>query len=174
MVVGSAPKIAPMVARSSDFKSRLKVTVTENTKAPLATRPEILVIEDDPQIRTFLKAMLVAEEYRFFEAAAGADGLAQAATRNPDLVLVDLGLPDRDGVEIIREIRQWSLMPIIVISARGQERDKIEALDAGADDYVTKPFAPGEVTARIRAALRRAVVLDKSDVTETINFGNIC
>src|SRR5437870_2006956 len=116
---------------------------------PLASRPEILLIEDDPQIRKFLRAMLIAEDYRLHEATAGTEGLAQASARNPDLVLLDLGLPDRDGVDLIREIRKWSRMPILVISARNQERDKIEALDAGADDYVTKPFAPGEVSARI-------------------------
>ena len=142
-------------------------------KAALATRPEILLNEDDPQIRKFLRVMLMAEDYRFYEATAGVEGLAQAATRNPDLVLLDLGLPDRDGVELIRDIRKWSQMPIVVISARGLERDKIEALDAGADDYVTKPFTPGEVSARIRAALRRAAVLDKNEPSEIVNFGNI-
>lgn len=147
--------------------------MTEHTKAPLATRPEILLIEDDPQIRKVLKVMLLAEDYRFFETTTGIDGLAQTATRSPDLVLLDLGLPDRDGVEVIREIRKWSQVPIVVISARGQERDKIEALDAGADDYVTKPFAPGEVSARIRAALRRAAVLDRNEPLETVNFGDV-
>lgn len=145
----------------------------DGSKSPLASRPEILLIEDDPQIRKFLRAMLIAEEYRFYEATAGKDGLAQASARNPDLVLLDLGLPDKDGVDVIREIRKWSRMPILVISARGQERDKIEALDAGADDYVTKPFAPGEVSARIRASLRRAAVLDRNETSETIKFGNI-
>ena len=142
-------------------------------KTALATRPEILLIEDDPQIRKFLRVMLTAEDYRFYEATAGAEGLAQTATRNPDLVLLDLGLPDRDGVELIREIRKWSQMPIVVISARGQERDKVEALDAGADDYVTKPFARGEVSARIRAALRRATILDKNEAPGTVSCGNI-
>jgi two-component system KDP operon response regulator KdpE len=131
------------------------------------------LIEDDPQIRKFLRAMLLAEDYRLHEAVAGEDGLAQAAARNPDLVLLDLGLPDKDGIEIISDIRKWSQMPILVISARGQERDKIDALDAGADDYVTKPFAPGEVSARIRATLRRAAVLDKNEPADTIGFGNI-
>ena len=131
------------------------------------------MIEDDQQIRKFLRALLIAEDYRLYEAAAGEDGLAQAAARNPDLVLLDLGLPDKDGIDIIKDIRKWSQMPILVISARGQERDKIDALDAGADDYVTKPFAPGEVSARIRATLRRAAVLDKDEPSETISFGNI-
>ncbi len=140
---------------------------------PLAKRPEILLIEDDPQIRKFLKAMLTAEDYRLHESTTGHDGIAQAAARRPDLVLLDLGLPDQDGIDVISGIRKWSQMPILVISARDQERDKIDALDAGADDYVTKPFAPGEVSARIRAALRRAVVLDRNEAAETIDFGNI-
>ena len=147
--------------------------MSDHRKNPLAKRPEILLIEDDPQIRRFVKAMLTAEDYRLHEAAAGEDGIAQAAARNPDLVLLDLGLPDVDGIDVIREIRQWSQIPIVVLSARGQERDKIKALDAGADDYVSKPFAPGEVSARIRASLRRAAVLDKNDAAETVNFGNI-
>ncbi len=117
--------------------------------------------------------MLVAEEYRLYEAVNGAGGLAQAAARHPDLILLDLGLPDKDGIEVIRRLRSWGQIPILVISARGQERDKIEALDAGADDYVTKPFAPGEVSARIRASLRRSVVLDKDDTSENISFGNV-
>jgi two-component system KDP operon response regulator KdpE len=142
-------------------------------KSQLARRSEILLIEDDPQIRKFLRAMLIAEDYRLHEATGGADGLAQASARNPDLVLLDLGLPDRDGIDIIRDIRGWSQMPILVISARDQEKDKIAALDAGADDYVTKPFAPGEVSARVRAALRRAAVIDKNEVSETVAFGNI-
>jgi two-component system KDP operon response regulator KdpE len=146
--------------------------VTEK-KISLAKRPEILLIEDDPQIRKFLRAMLIAEDYRLYEAAAGHDGLAQAAARNPDLVLLDLGLPDKDGIQIIHEIRNWSRVPILVISARGHEKDKIDALDAGADDYVTKPFTSGEVSARIRAALRRAAVLDPDESSGTINFGNI-
>ena len=142
-------------------------------KPSLARRPEILLIEDDPQIRKFLRAMLIAEDYRLHESLTGNDGLAQSATRKPDLLLLDLGLPDRDGIGIIREIRKWSQMPILVISARDQERDKIEALDAGADDYVTKPFAPGEVSARIRATLRRASVLDNDQAADAVTFGKI-
>src|SRR5579863_3117546 len=119
-------------------------------------KPLILVIEDDPQIRRFLRATLAAEDYQFHEAITAAEGIAQAAARQPDLVLLDLGLPDRDGLEVIRGIRLWSQMPIVVLSARGQEKDKIAALDLGADDYVAKPFAVGELLARIRAALRRS------------------
>ena len=147
--------------------------MSDSRKNPLAKRPEILLIEDDPQIRRIMKAMLTAEGYRLHEAAAAEDGISQAAARNPDLVLLDLGLPDKDGIDVIREIREWSHIPIVVLSARGEERDKIKALDAGADDYVSKPFAPGEVSARIRANLRRAAVLDKNDAAETVNFGNI-
>jgi len=147
--------------------------VSDAKKSSLAKRPEILLIEDDPQIRKFLRAMLTAEDYRLHEASSGEDGLAQSAARNPDLILLDLGLPDRDGIDVIKKIRTWRQTPILVISARTQEREKIEALDAGADDYVTKPFAPGEVSARIRATLRRAAVLGRNEASETISFGNI-
>ena len=116
----------------------------------------ILLIEDEPQIRRFLRASLGAQGYRLVEAVTGEDGLLQAATRQPDLVLLDLGLPDLDGVDVIRRLREWASIPIIVLSARGQERDKIAALDAGADDYVSKPFAVGELFARLRVALRRS------------------
>jgi two-component system KDP operon response regulator KdpE len=119
-------------------------------------KPLILLIEDDAQIRRFLRAALAAEEYRLQEALNAEEGLAQAAARQPDLILLDLGLPDRDGLEVIRSIRQWGQIPILVLSARGQEKDKIAALDLGADDYVAKPFAVGELLARIRAALRRS------------------
>ena len=122
----------------------------------MTTNPEILLIEDDDQIRRFLRPTLAAENYRLHEAVTAAEGVAQAAARQPDLVLLDLGLPDGDGLAVIGEIRAWSALPILVISARGQERDKIAALDAGADDYIAKPFATGELLARIRAALRRS------------------
>jgi len=117
----------------------------------------ILIIEDDPAIRRFLRATLAAEEYQYFESVTALDGLAQINLRRPDLLLLDLGLPDRDGLEVIRQLRETSQMPIVVLSARGQEKDKIAALDLGADDYIEKPFAVGELLARIRAALRRAV-----------------
>ena len=118
------------------------------------TAPLLLVVDDDPPILRFLRAGLIAEGYRMVEAMTGADGLAQAATRAPDLILLDLGLPDMDGFEVVRRLREWSQVPVLVLSARGQEQDKITALDAGADDYVTKPFAMGELLARIRVALR--------------------
>jgi two-component system, OmpR family, KDP operon response regulator KdpE len=118
--------------------------------------PIVVLIEDEPQIRRFLRATLAGEGYRLFEATTGADGLVQAGSRQPDVVIVDLGLPDMDGVVVIRRLREWSAVPVIVLSARGQERDKVTALDAGADDYVSKPFAAGELLARIRVALRHA------------------
>jgi two-component system, OmpR family, KDP operon response regulator KdpE len=136
-------------------------------------KPQILVIEDDQQIRRFLRATLEAEGYQFHEALTAAEGIAQASSRQPDLVLLDLGLPDRNGLEVIREIRGWSQMPILVVSARGQERDKIEALDLGADDYVAKPFAVGELLARMRAAMRRAVPLGNTGAGEAFRFGAI-
>jgi two-component system, OmpR family, KDP operon response regulator KdpE len=122
-------------------------------------KPLILVVEDDPQIRRFLRATLDAEGYRFLEAVTAEDGLTQAAAHQPDLILLDLGLPDRDGLEVIRGVRAWSTLPILVVSARGQESDKIAALDLGADDYVAKPFTVGELMARIRAALRRSAAV---------------
>jgi two-component system KDP operon response regulator KdpE len=116
----------------------------------------VLLVEDEAQMRKFLHASLTADGYRLVETATAADALTQATARNPDLVLLDLGLPDRPGLEVIRTLRGWSAVPIIVISARGQEQDKIDALDAGADDYLTKPFGTGELLARLRVALRHA------------------
>ena len=117
----------------------------------------ILVVEDERRIRTFLRASLTTQKYKLIETDKGREGISLAASNVPDLVLLDLGLPDVDGIEVIREIRQWSRVPIVVISARGQERDKIAALDAGADDYLTKPFGLGELLARIRVAFRHTV-----------------
>jgi two-component system, OmpR family, KDP operon response regulator KdpE len=118
--------------------------------------PVIVLIEDEPQIRRFLRVTLTGRDYRVVEAGTGADGLVEVASRTPDVVVVDLGLPDMDGLDVIRAVREWSRVPIIVLSARGQERDKVAALDAGADDYVGKPFGAGELLARIRVALRHA------------------
>lgn len=120
------------------------------------TPPTILLIEDERQMRRFLRVTLQSEKYGVLEAETAADGLSQVATRNPDIVLLDLGLPDMDGLEVIEKLREWSAVPVIVISAREQEGDKIKALDGGADDYLTKPFGAGELLARIRAALRHA------------------
>jgi two-component system KDP operon response regulator KdpE len=116
--------------------------------------PKVLVVEDEQEIRRFLRVSLVGHGYRFLEAAAGKEGLLQAASQQPDLLILDLGLPDIDGLEVIAEVRQWSQVPIIILSARGQEDDKVKALDAGADDYLTKPFSVSELLARLRVALR--------------------
>jgi len=118
--------------------------------------PRVLIVEDDVQMRKFLRASLSSHGYRLVEAGDGAEGLSQAAAYNPDLILLDLGLPDIDGLEVTKQLREWASAPIIVISARGQESDKIKALDSGADDYLTKPFGTGELMARIRVALRHA------------------
>jgi two-component system KDP operon response regulator KdpE len=117
-------------------------------------RATILIVEDEPEIRRFLRSTLGAEDYKVVESSTARRGVIDATTHKPDLVIVDLGLPDFDGTEVIRQIRQWSTMPVLVLSARTQERAKIEALDAGADDYITKPFGVGELLARVRAALR--------------------
>jgi two-component system KDP operon response regulator KdpE len=120
-------------------------------------RPTILVVEDEPEIRRFLRTSLEAEGFRVAESATARRGIVDAGTHKPDVLIVDLGLPDFDGVEVVRQVRQWSAVPILVLSARTQERAKIEAFEAGADDYVTKPFGIGELLARIKVALRRAV-----------------
>ncbi|HTO90550.1 MAG TPA: response regulator [Candidatus Sulfotelmatobacter sp.] len=125
-----------------------------NAGAASTPAPLVLVVEDDAPIRRFLRAALEANGYRLREALTGKEGLALAATDVPDLVLLDLGLPDIPGLEVVRRLREWSRVPIVVVSARGQEQDKILALDAGADDYVTKPFAMGELLARLRVAFR--------------------
>jgi two-component system KDP operon response regulator KdpE len=119
-------------------------------------RPTILVIEDEPEIRRFLRSSLEAEGYRVAESSTARRGVIDAGTHKPDMAIVDLGLPDFDGVEVVRQVRQWSAMPILILSARTQERAKIDAFEAGADDYVTKPFGVGELLARIKVALRHA------------------
>jgi two-component system KDP operon response regulator KdpE len=119
-----------------------------------AQGPTILIVEDEPQMLRFLRASLATHGYRVVETTTAADALAQAAARNPDVILLDLGLPDLDGIAVTQRLREWTRTPIIVLSARGQDEDKIHALDAGADDYLTKPFGVGELLARIRVALR--------------------
>jgi len=116
---------------------------------------QVLVVEDEPAIRDVLRVLLEAESYRFIEAETAARGEIEARSHKPDLMLIDLGLPDDDGLKVIRSVRRWSPMPIVVLSARAMEEQKIAALDAGADDYVTKPFSAPELLARVRAALRR-------------------
>ena len=115
-----------------------------------------LVIDDEPQIRRLLRITLEGNGYRVIDATNGKDGILEAAQGRPDIVLLDLGLPDMDGVDVLKRLREWSRVPVIILSVRDRETDKIAALDAGADDYVTKPFSTGELLARLRAALRHA------------------
>jgi len=120
-------------------------------------KPRVLVVDDEQAIRRFLRIALTSQAYVFFEAAYGREALTMAAAQKPDIIILDLGLPDMDGVEVVRQLREWTQTPIIILSVRGSESDKIAALDAGADDYLTKPFGTGELIARIRAAMRRAI-----------------
>jgi two-component system, OmpR family, KDP operon response regulator KdpE len=135
--------------------------------------PIILLIEDDAQIRRFLRASLVTQGYELIEAETGREGLALAASRVPDVVLLDLGLPDMEGLEVIKQLRAWSVVPIIILSARGQERDKVANLDAGADDYLTKPFGVGELLARMRVALRKSLSTEENQPEPTYSLGKI-
>ena len=130
----------------------------------------ILLIEDEKAVRAFIQAALKTQKYRFLEAETGESALSLAASHMPDMVLLDLGLPDIDGMEIIKRIREFSALPIIVISARGQEQDKIAALDFGADDYLVKPFGTGELLARIRAALRHSLFIKRDAVDPPVVY----
>lgn len=134
--------------------------------------PVVVLIEDENQIRRFVREALEGEDCAVHEAATAAQGVTEAGTRKPDLVILDLGLPDRDGNSVIRDIRTWSGVPILILSARSAEQEKIAALDAGADDYLTKPFGLGELLARVRALLRRRTRLDEL-AGNTIRFGDI-
>jgi two-component system KDP operon response regulator KdpE len=136
-------------------------------------KPTVLLVEDEPQMRTFVRIALTANGYRVIEAETGTLGVQQAAAHTPDVVLLDLGLPDIDGVEVTRRVREWSAVPILVISARDQESKKVEALDAGADDYVTKPFGAGELLARLRVALRHAARSAQDPLTSVMTAGNL-
>ncbi|MEQ1518317.1 MAG: two-component system response regulator KdpE [Usitatibacteraceae bacterium] len=133
---------------------------------------QVVLIEDEPHIRRFVRAALEAESCEVVEAGTAERGLIEAGTRKPDLVIVDLGLPDRDGLEVIRDLRGWSNVPIIVLSARVAEADKIAALDLGADDYLTKPFGVGELLARVRSALRRSARTNDSGES-VVMFGDV-
>ena len=132
----------------------------------------VILVEDEMQIRRFVRSALEAEGCQVHEAETAQRGLIEASTRKPDLVVLDLGLPDRDGVEFIRDLRAWSALPILVLSARSQEDDKIAALDAGADDYLVKPFGTGELLARVRAILRR-LAKPAAEQTALVEFGHI-
>lgn len=134
-------------------------------------KPVVLVVEDDKSVRKLMSATLQAHDYRFIEAASGQEALLNATSRHPDIAMLDLGLPDMDGVEVIRAIRSWSSMPIVVISARSEDTDKIGALDAGADDYLVKPFSVDELLARLRAIQRRLAML-KSGAASSPVFVN--
>lgn len=132
------------------------------------THPKILVIEDDPQIRKFLTITLTSHDYAVIPSETGGESIRLVTSVKPDAVLLDLGLPDMDGTEVIRSIREWSKIPIIVLSVRNQEEEKVKAFDLGANDYVTKPFGTAELLARIRAALRDAIVAQAEETEITI------
>jgi two-component system KDP operon response regulator KdpE len=135
--------------------------------------PLLLVVEDEAPIRRFLHATLVAQGFRVLEATTGEEALHLAPSHLPDLILLDLGLPDMEGLEVARRIREWSAVPILVLSARGMERDKVAALDQGADDYVTKPFGVKELAARIRVALRHAARVGQPSADAVFSVGTL-
>ncbi len=134
-------------------------------------KPVAVIVEDEAQIRRFVRAALESENWHVHEAETLKQGLVEAGTRKPDLIILDLGLPDGDGVDFIRDLRSWATVPVIVLSARSDETDKIKALDAGADDYLTKPFGVGELLARVRATLRRRVPI--AGDTSSFSFGDV-
>ena len=134
----------------------------------------IMVVEDDAPVRNLITTTLKAHDYRFITASDGKSGVLEAASKNPDIILLDLGLPDMDGVEVIERIRSWSNTPIIVISARSEDTDKIDALDAGADDYLTKPFSVEELLARLRVTQRRLALMgNETDPQAVFMNGNL-
>ena len=135
-------------------------------------KPLILVVEDDAPVRNLITTTLKAHDYRFITAANGEGAELEATSQNPEIILLDLGLPDMDGVEVIRKVRSWSNMPVIVISARSEDTDKIEALDAGADDYLTKPFSVEELLARLRVTLRRLAAVPPGETASQSVFTN--
>lgn len=135
-------------------------------------KPKILVVEDDPAITNLMRTTLDTQEYQYHTAKNGAEALLDAVSYNPDVIILDLGLPDMDGVEIIHKVRGWSMVPIIVVSARSEDQDKVEALDAGADDYLTKPFSIDELLARLRVALRRSRAEEGAAQTQSSIYRN--
>lgn len=140
----------------------------------LDSKPYILVVEDDKPIRNFIVASLKAQGFNYIETDKGVEAIALSMSHKPDLIILDLGLPDIDGIDVITSIREWSKIPIIIVSARENERQKIEALDKGADDYLTKPFGIGELLARIRVSLRHSIVsANAKDNTDTFKVKNL-
>jgi two-component system, OmpR family, KDP operon response regulator KdpE len=133
----------------------------------------VLVVEDEPQMRKFIRASLTSHGYRVLEAERASEAVMLATSHNPELLLLDLGLPDGDGIDLTRQIREWSRVPIVVISARGREDDKVSALDAGADDYLTKPFGVNELLARMRVALRHARIAAAGTAEQVLVFGEL-
>lgn len=136
-------------------------------------KPTILVVEDDAPVRNLMTVTLKSNDYKFITANNGESAIMQASSHNPDVVFLDLGLPDMDGIEVIKKIRSWSNMPIIVISARSEDNDKIEALDAGADDYLTKPFSVEELLARLRVVSRRLAVMQTGTQSSVFTNGSL-
>ncbi len=134
--------------------------------------PLVLVVEDEPQMRRFIRSSLSSHEYSLIEAQTAKEALALTSSHNPELILLDLGLPDLDGIELTRKLRQWTHTPVIVLSARGREDDKVAALDAGADDYLTKPFGVNELLARMRVALRHAQMQNGAN-SAVLEFGQL-
>ncbi|MCR5777724.1 MAG: response regulator transcription factor [Lachnospiraceae bacterium] len=135
-------------------------------------KPMILVVEDDAPVRNLMVTTLKTHDYKYLTAANGSEAIALAASHNPDVIFLDLGLPDIDGIEVIHQIRTWSNMPIIVISARSEDDDKIEALDAGADDYLTKPFSVEELLARLRVTVRRLALINTNKEADSSVYIN--
>ena len=134
--------------------------------------PVVLVVEDDAPVRNLIVTTLKTHEYRYITAKNGTEAIMMASSHNPDVLFLDLGLPDMDGIDVIRQVRSWSIMPIIVISARSDDTDKIEALDAGADDYLTKPFSVEELLARLRVTIRRLSMINNEKSAESSLYTN--
>src|SRR6201996_6241304 len=138
------------------------------------SKPRILVVEDESDIRRFIRLSLEREGMTVFEAVDAAQGCIESASRQPDLLIIDLGLPDADGKVLIRQLRGWSSAPVLVLSAREREEEKVEALNVGADDFLTKPFGVPELIARVRAQLRRASIVTAGPASSVVRFGRIC